>query len=231
MRIRSLVAFVFLLSILSACGLTSGSKDPHPTVETETAKNESEKPIAKIVDSGFGNNGYSTLAVVLVSSVNKAAVGRTVIVSVNFLDAEGQILATSDQTGEFKWVGQQIPVQLGQGNLREDAKVARIEPSIAFSEIGKTGDAMAPLPVLESTEITDKAPARLTAWFSFTNETDEPLKEFLVAVVCYDKDRKIIGGGSAYPALAPVGQTIRIDSKITVSGDPESCKAHLNYPR
>ena len=106
MRIRSLVAFVFLLSILSACGLTSGSKDPHPTVGTEAAKNESEKPIAKIVDSGFGNNGYSTLAVVLVSSVNKAAVGRTVIVSVNFLDAEGQILATSDQTGEFKWVGQ-----------------------------------------------------------------------------------------------------------------------------
>jgi len=236
MRIRSLLPLLLLLSVLSACGEATETKDQTPAGSDGGSKNassggskESDEPTAEIVDSGFGQNEYTTQAMVIVTTDDEAAVGKFVTVSVNFLDADGQILSTADQVESFTWVGQELAMPVTPYEMDEKAKVASIEPSVSLSDHSGSEESMAPLPVLESTEVKKGEYGGMTASFAFTNESDEVLKDLRVGVVCYDKAKKIIGGNSTYPSLAPVGKTIRIDSDVTVSGNPQSCKAYLNY--
>ena len=68
-----------------------------------------------------------------------------------------------------------------------------------------------------------------TAVFEFTNSSDEDLSSPRIGIVCYDAAGKIVGGSSEYPDLVAAGKTVRIDSDVTVSGIPASCKAFPSY--
>ena len=195
----------------------------------ETSSSADNTQAVEIVDSGFGQSEDVVYGVVVVTANNKAAVGEFVTVSVNFLDADGQILATEEQVESFNWVGQELvlPVWL----LLDDpaATVAAIDPSVSISNYGAKS-AEAPLPVLEATEINKNRYGSYVPSFSFMNETGTDLDNLRVGVVCYDASDSIIGGGSMYPGLAPAGKSIRLDAdSLTVTGIPASCKAFMNY--
>ena len=236
MRSRLLVPLVVvILSVISACGSSEDdSSSSTPAGSDGGDKNassdaEDEKPTVEIVDSGFGQSEYTTEAIVIVTTNSEAALGESVTVSVNFLDAGGQILATAEQIESFNWVGQQLVLPVTPSDLAENAKVASIEPSASLSDYGMGQEAKAPLPVLESTEIKKGEFGGYTASFAFTNETDSDLKSLRVGVACYDTANGIIGGTSTYPELAPAGKTIRISADPTVASKPASCKAFVNY--
>lgn len=183
----------------------------------------------EIVASGFGQSGEYTQGIVVVTTDDEAAIGESVTVAVNFLDADGQIIATEEQVESFSWVGQELvlPVWLDQSPSK--TKVASIEPSVSLSDYGSE-EAKAPLPVLDATEIKKAEYGDgFTASFGFTNETQSDLKDLRVGIACYNAANNIIGGTSDYPELASAGKTIRIDADVMVSGKPATCKAFVNY--
>ncbi len=195
---------------------TSGAKGGAPTVQ--------------IVDHGFGQSDQSALGIVIVTTDSSAAVGEFVTVSANFLDSDGQIIATEEQVESFSWVGQQLvlPVQLFLSD-KPGVQVSGIEPSATISTHGLSEPVRAPLPTLEATEVAEGKYGGYRASFGFTNESDTDLKSLRVGAVCYDTAGTIIGGAYTFPDLAPAGKTIRIDTEPTVSEKPASCKAFLNY--
>lgn len=215
----------------SALGTTTTIVLEQQSAETGSASlnNQEEEPTVEIVDSGFGQGERTAQAIVIATNSSEAAVGEFVTVSVNFLDAEGGIIATEEQVEVFEWVGQELvlPVWLGS-TATVDATVASVEPSVAISDYGGENSSNAPLPILEATEVTQGG-SSYTASFEFTNETAADIENLRVGVVCYDATGQINGGGSDYPNLAPAGGTIAFDASVTVSGQPDSCKAHLNY--
>lgn len=238
MRTGRIVSLISVLLVLSACG--GGSDESNPSASApagsdggdQNASSEGEdgddEPAVEVVDFGFGESDSSVQGMVILTTEDEAAVGEFATVTVNFLDADGQIIATEEQVETFTWVGQDLvlPVSL----YDPGATVVSMEPSVSLSDYGDPAPDVAPLPVLEATEIQEPSPGRYTASFAFTNETDSDLEDLRVGVVCYDEAMEIIGGESTYPSVAPAGNTIRIDAEyLTVSGTPASCDAYMNY--
>ena len=230
-----LAGVVAALLLLSACGSSEDSSASSEAAGSDggsqnaASEGTDEKPRVEIVSSGFGQSEYSVEGIVVVTTDSEAALGEFVTVSVNFLDAAGQILATEEQVESLNWVGQELVLPVTPYDIADNAKVASIEPSASLSDYGMTEPAEAPLPVLEATAIKKGEFGGFTASFGFTNETDVDLENLRVGVVCYDAAGKIMGGTSTYPELAPAGKTIRIDADPTVATKPASCKAFMNY--
>lgn len=185
----------------------------------------------QVVDYGFGQSGDVTQGIVIVRSDSEAAVGEFLTVSANFLDAAGELVGTETQVESFSWVGQELALPVWFFSEGQNAVVARLDPSISLSDYGVSVPARSPLPVLESTDVSDDGFGGYKASFDFTNETGADLSFLRVGVACYNTQGKIIGGTSTYPELAPAGKTIRIDAEqLVLSETPTSCKAFVNYP-
>lgn len=239
MRSRILAPLIALLALSAGCGGADDSSGAAPAGSDGGSKNSlaeskdkdaDEKPTVEIVDSGFGQSGEYVQGIVVVTTDDEAAIGESVTVALNFLDADGQIIATEEQVESFNWVGQELvlPVWLDQSGSK--ARVASVEPSVSLSDYGMSAEPKAPLPVLDATDIKKAEYGDgFTASFGFTNETDGNLEDLRVGVVCYDGAEKIIGGTSVYPELAPAGKTIRIDADAMVSEKPAACRAFVNY--
>lgn len=236
MRLRLLACLVVVVSLFGACA----SSDDEPTSQSPAGSDGGEQnassgeeddssPAVEILDSGFGQSDITAEAMVVVTTDSEAALGESVTVSVNFLDAKGQILQTEEQIESFNWVGQELSLPVTPYDIEPKQKIASIEPSVSLSDYGMSQEPKAPLPVLDATEVKKGEYGGYTASFAFTNETDTDLQNLRVGVVCYDASQKIIGGTSTYPELAPAGKTIRIDADPTVSAKPATCKAFVNY--
>lgn len=235
MRSRWLVSLVVVVSLLSACGGTEENPAASAPAGSDGGdKNASsgttdDKATVEIVDSGFGQSESSVQGIVIVTTDTEAALGEFVTVTANFLDADGQIIATEEQVESLSWVGQELVLPVSLYLDDDSVKVASIDPSVSLSDYGSQESSAAPLPVLEATEIKKGEYGGYTASFGFTNETATDLEDLRVGVVCYDKAEEIIGGTSNYPPPVPAGKTIRIDADLTVSKKPASCKAFMNY--
>lgn len=187
-------------------------------------------PALQIVDHGFGQSDDATQAIVIVRNDSEAAVGEFLTVSVNFLDADGELVGTETQIESFSWVGQELALPVLLFMDGPNVAVAGLDPSISLSDYGDSTLARTPLPVLETTDITGDRSGGYTASFDFTNETGADLTDLRVGVACYDTRGAIIGGTSIYPELAPAGKTIRVDAEYLVASEtPTSCKAFVNY--
>lgn len=226
------LALAVSIPLLSACGGNSA-----PTFEGNDGGNggsgassssQGEAPAVEIVDSGFGQEGNYVQGMVVVTNTGEGSVGEFVTASVNYLGAEGEIISTEEQVESFKWVGQELALPISFLASQSDVTVASMEPSVSLSDYGGESG-RAPLPVLAATEIAPGQYGGYTASFDFTNETGEDLENLRVGVVCRDEAGEINGGTSTYPNLAPAGGTIRIDTDVTVSEQPASCDAYLNY--
>ncbi len=222
------------IALLAACSDATDNDEASPAGSDGGSGNadtdgSNAAPAAEIVNAGFAQGEYTTQAMVIVTTETEAAVGEFVTASVNFLDANGQILATAEQVESFNWVGQELALPVTPSGLDGNAKVASIDPSVSMSDYGTTEEARDPLPVLDSTEIKKGEYGGFTASFALTNETDADLKSPRLGIVCYNAADKIIGGTSTYPNVVPAGKTVRIDAEPTVSAKPASCRAFVNY--
>lgn len=257
-KISSLAASLLLAVVaLAACGADPGADSdvaettsaPEPEVTSQVGSDGADKlanssnkgsdepveatqletPTVEIVDFGFGQGEYSGLGIVIVTSDDESAVGEYITTSVNFLNADGQIIATEEQTESLSWAGQELvlPVMFFDG--KDDQPIASIEPFTTITDYGMGSESRPALPILQTSEIADSGYGNMEASFGFTNDTSENLENLRVGIVCYDAEGNIVGGGYDFPPLAGAGATIRIDASVEVSEKPATCAAHVNY--
>ncbi|ALZ99865.1 hypothetical protein [Corynebacterium glutamicum] len=184
----------------------------------------------EIVDSGFGQNQDSAVAIVIAKSTGGNLVGEFVTATVNFIDEGGAILATEDRVEQLTWSDQELvlPVMYFKTNPNSP-EVSRIEAFVSVSDYGMREAEQTALPVLESTEITDGYFNDYSASFGLKNDSSEEMKDLRVGAVCYNDQEEIIGGGYAFPSFLPAGGTIRIEATVTASEMPTSCKAYVGH--
>ena len=60
------------------------------------------------MDFGSGQSKCCNQGMVVVTTDSEAAIGESVTVTANLLDADGQILATVEQIESFNWIGQEL---------------------------------------------------------------------------------------------------------------------------
>lgn len=234
---KHLIYSAALLLVLTACGGSETSTDEEDTTasdtntsETENENDETPDEIARLVESGFGQNGDYTQGIVIVESLDEAVLGEFVEVSVNFLDASGDIIATESQTESFNWVGQELvlPVWLDTSD-RGRVEVDSIDASFTISEHGMHGEELEPLEQVEAETVREGQYGDTTAEFLLTNDTDETWQGLRLGIVCRDADDTIIGGTSEYPSAIPAGGTSKVEANVTVSEEPETCSLYPNY--
>lgn len=221
---KHMIAILAATALLSSCGGTTATDTKKPNASG------GDKPSVEVIASGFGQSDQYVQAIVIVTTDSKASVGESATASVNFLDGDGEILGTEEQVEGFKWVGQELvlPVWLDLSDNAK-AKVASIAVSTKISDYGSAEQPASPLAPIEAKSIKKNEYGASTAAFEFTNSGDEDLSSPRIGIVCYDAAGKIVGGSSEYPDLVAAGKTVRIDSDVTVSDIPASCKAFPSY--
>lgn len=216
-------------SVSSPSSLSSAPEEnipPAPSADDQ----EVPPPTVQVVDYGFGQMGDESQAIVIVRNDSASAVGEFLTASVNFLDINGGIVGTETQVEAFSWVGQELALPIWLYSEGGSVSVSEVDPSISISDYGSIFSARTPLPVLETTNVSEAPYGGYTASFEYINETGADLRDLRIGVACYDAAGSIIGGASIFPPLAPAGKTIRIEAEyLVVSESPASCKAFLNY--
>lgn len=180
----------------------------------------------ELVETGFGQNDEYVQGIAIVK-IPKNAVDRFITVSMNFLDASGEILATEEQVESSTWADQELvlPVftEVGEG------KVASVEATVAASDYdAQIPEGLEPLEQVKARSIKEEYGA-YKASFEITNQSEEPMKDTRIGAVCRDAANKIVGGGFAFPELIAAGGKAVADIDVTVSSKPESCIAYPNY--
>jgi hypothetical protein len=188
---------------------------------------DQEAPQGQIVDSGFGQNGSSAHAVVLVKNTADHG-GQMVTVSVNFLDASGKILATESQIDSFNVEGQTIATQVDAFDLGR-AKVASIEPTLLVKDEGTFNETDYDLGTVKGTNIKRQYGA-WTGDFIVENPTAEAIESPAVRVACRDSAGVINGGGYTFPDLVPPNGQVVADVGLTLGSKPSSCTAYIGGP-
>lgn len=176
----------------------------------------------QLVEVGFGQSDQYAQGIAIVK-IPENAVDRYITVSMNFLDASGEILATEEQVESSTWANQELVLppftDLGENS---EGKVASVEATVAASDYdAQTPEGLEPLEQVEARTIKEEYGA-YKASFEITNQSDEPMKNTRIAAVCRDAANKIVGGGFAFPELIAAGGKAVADIDVTVSSKPAS---------
>ena len=222
MRLFGLVAASAIL--LTACG---GTADELGAASGLGAAASDAPATVELTGTGFGQRDEYVQGIAMVTTDDDKAVGEFVTVSMNFLDASGDIVGTSDQVESFSWVGQDLVLPVWH-SLSAGVEVVEVDASVSISDYGRSSEDVDPLETVESREIRADQFGR-TALFELTNPTDSDLENARIGVVCYDVDGSIIGGASEYPNLIAASKSILLESAVLTSGEPENCIAYPNY--
>lgn len=234
---KHLIYSTALILALTACGGSDTTGDDEDTGASDTNTSETNgdtddapEEIARIVDDGFGQAGNYAQGIAIVESLDEAVLGEFVEVTMNFLDADGAIIATESQTESFNWVGQQLvlPVWLDLSD-RGRTKVASVDTSFTISEHGMNGEELEPLELVDAETVREGQYGNTIAEFLLTNDTDETWQGLRLGVVCRNADDTIIGGTSEYPSGIPAGGTSKVEADVTVGEKPETCTLYPNY--
>ena len=225
MRILGVLAASAL--VLTAC---SGTDEASGGAGGNVAEATAAPVTVEVVDSGFGQLGDYVQGVVVVTTGDAAAVGEFVTASMNFHDATGEIVGTSEQVESFSWPGQELvlPLMLDL-SATPGVQVAEVDVSVSLSDYGLGGETVDPLEPVEARELRPGEFGGTTAVFEVTNPTGEDLDGARVGIVCRDAGGTVIGGTSEYPNLIAAGKTVLVESDLATSGEPATCTAYPNY--
>lgn len=222
---RSLALVLFAL-VLAGCGGSDDDSDSGDVGGTG-GQGEPNSDAASIAETGFGQQGQYATGIAVVQAEDDSAVDRFITVSMNFLDAAGDVIATETQTESFSWADQRLIIPVFNSDVG-GKEVSSVEATLAFgSSNAGTGE---PLDDLTTEEIEQSQNGeRTTASFLLTNPGAEQLGDLRVGVLCRDEAGAIIGGGAEYPELVPAAGEIRLEADPMVSGLPVECEASVNY--
>jgi hypothetical protein len=184
-------------------------------------------PAGVIKDSGFGKRDNYAWVVAIVHN-NTDNVGQYLTVHFDLADKEGTLIASEDQTGMFDRPNGDIAVGT-QVEVPRKAKIASVTTSLAVDE--DLGESIGPFPAIaDSKQSVGSNYGYPYARFVLHNPTSQLISSAQVEIVCYSKQKKIIGGGDAYPDLMPAKRSIVVKSDVTTSGKPHHCAAYVGAP-
>ena len=136
-------------------------------------------PQLALVDSGYGQNGVYVQGIAIVSTDSEDAVGEFVTVSMNFLDAKGEVVGTEEQVESFSWAGQNLvlPVWLDLSDTPK-VKVAKVDVSMSLSNTGSAATSLAPMAEIKASTVDKQQYGNgYKAVFQLKNAGTEPLKD------------------------------------------------------
>ncbi|WP_322920367.1 hypothetical protein [Nocardioides renjunii] len=215
------------LMLLTACGESDSSDSRTDSAAGSATLGEepsgSSAGSVEVVETGFGQRDEYVQGIAVVTA---GPVGEFVTVSMNFLDASGQVVATEEQVESVARDGDELvlPVWLSLDDPK--VKIASVEATASISDYGSAEEDYPDLGTFETTEIISDG---YNAKFRLTNPTDEAVESARIGVVCYSAGGDIIGGGSDYPNLWPANGEIVVEASITTSGKPAKCVAHARH--
>ena len=207
-----------------------------PTAPAQTAESPAAaRPRVKqrpgeavgLVAAGFGQIDEYAQGIAIVEVREASAIGEFVTVSMNFLDAKGDILATEEQVETADWTGQQIALPLS--TEVSNGQVVSVDTSVSLSSYSDGEPPRESLAPIVSKEILTDDSGSPVAVFKVVNDTDQDLADLRLGIACFDANGVIIGGTSEYPALLEAGKTIRVDASVIASGVPASCTAFPGF--
>lgn len=206
----------------------NGANESHTTPKNVLADRvAAESATVEILDYGFGENHYEVQAVVIVRGEVDGQTAELVTASVNFLDGEGEILATEALSQYLKWNGQQLVIPVSAYGL-EPGTVKSIDPTVVVTNNKLPGLNVEKINPIKSTETSVGFGGDYNATFAMTNETEIDWMDITVGIACYGGEGEIIGGGSAYPGPLLMGKSLRLEASVTTSNEPEFCEAFLH---
>lgn len=201
-----------------------GQKTQSSAEQVLPQRGNSESATIEVIDYGFGQNDNSAEAIVIVEGTVSGQTAELVTASVNFLDADGVILATETGKQYLKWDGHQLAIPVTSYGISPGA-VASIDPTVVVTDHAMPGLDVDEIPAVESVEIADGFAGDYMATFMLTNNTETDWMDITVGVACYGESEEIIGGGGHYPGPLLAGKSIRMETNVTTSAKPSSCKA------
>lgn len=178
----------------------------------------------EILDYGFGEDNYGVTAAVLIQGAVSGQTAELVTASVNFLDGEGNIVATEVLSQYLKWDGQQLVIPVTAYEI-PPGTVKSIDPTVVVTDNKLPGPDIESIPPARSTEISEGFTGDYQAVFPLTNETGMDWMDITVGVACYDEDGKVNGGGNSYPGPLLAGKSMRLEASVTTSSEPDYCEA------
>lgn len=235
---RSILATAVLALALFGCsGSPSGTdqQTSKPQVETSATSKASDEPAgdeskaagpgAKLVETGFGQDGEYAWVTSLVQNQSAENVAHFVTVQFNLFDKTGELIASEEQVETFSSADQNIVLGT-QVDVPDKRKVAKVEATLAVGdETGGSTDDATEIKT-GSVKILEDEYGSTTARFEVFNSTKEALKDVRVGVICFDTKGRVNGGGSDYPELIPPSGKVLSSPSLIVSGTTERCEAY-----
>jgi hypothetical protein len=182
-----------------------------------------------IKEFGFGQQDEYVWVTALVHN-DSDVVGQMVTVHFNAMDADGELVASTNQVDHFSRAAQDLAVGT-QLAVPRRSEIASVEATLLIEDIGAFSDE--PFPEIPTTDVkVVKAPYidSYTANFQVNNPTGEPLQNLGIGLICHNSGGKIIGGGVAFPELVPANGATAVEASTLTSGKPDSCDAYVGAP-
>lgn len=239
-RRSSALATVVLALALFGCGGSPGGSEQQtsePLDETTSAAAEGESepadddggdkagPGAKLLDTGFGQDGEYAWVTSLVQNQSADNVGHFVTVQFNAYDKSGELIESTEQVESFSRADQKMALGT-QIDVDDKKKVAKVEATLVVGE--ETGGSTDPSPEIKTgkVKVVKDEYGSTEARFEVYNPTKEPLKDVRIGVICYDTKDHVNGGGSDYPDLIPPAGKVLSKTSLIVSGKTDRCEAY-----
>lgn len=88
-----------------------------------------------------------------------------------------------------------------------------------------------PFPVMPTSDlqVVDRYGAKHVT-FELSNSLSEPIQSPHLSIACYNASKQIIGGGFDFPEMVPASRTVKVETPVNLSGDPESCTVFTGAP-
>lgn len=179
---------------------------------------------SSVDDTWFSQHDTHVSGIVTVTA-DDDAVGRFIYVDVEFLDADGESIATAQRPAIVDWEKQRFALPVEADTTGGHVASMRTTLRTSGEKIGDSGPQIDPV---EAYSITDDGPTTHTASFALhqlPDETQTGVTTLDLGVACFDKGGDLIGGTAENPKIPETGGLLQVKAHVTTDSRPDSCRA------